>query len=180
MSISEKLKELRKEKGKTQKEIAHDLGISATGYANWEQGYRNPSILEITRLSKYFNESADYLLGLSDDYTSAQPPMHKPVSQASTKKHVIRLRELRDEKGLSQKQLAEVLGYTQGSISEWERGATEPSIENILRLCEFFDVSTDCLLGISTDFDPIKPIVQKGTLLQPLTDNVVNNYVFCC
>jgi GTP pyrophosphokinase len=51
-----------------------------------------------------------------------------------------RLREMREARGLSQKELAEQLGITQVAISGWERGAREPDLEMMVRLAEFFGV----------------------------------------
>lgn len=62
--IRYKIKELRKEKGLTQKQLAALLNKSETGYASWEQGLSEPSVNDIRLLCKIFDVSADYLLGL--------------------------------------------------------------------------------------------------------------------
>jgi transcriptional regulator with XRE-family HTH domain len=51
-----------------------------------------------------------------------------------------RLREMREGRGLSQKELAEQLDTTQAAVSLWERGEREPSFEMFVRLAEFFGV----------------------------------------
>ncbi len=61
-----KIKELRKEKNLTQKELAKLLNKSETGYASWEQGLSEPSVNDLILLCKIFEVSADYLLGLED------------------------------------------------------------------------------------------------------------------
>ena len=60
-----------------------------------------------------------------------------------------RLKQLRTAKGLSQKELASLLGLTTSAIGNYEIGLREPSIEIIKNLCKFFDVSSDYLLGLS-------------------------------
>lgn len=65
--FSQLLKELRAEKKIKQKDIAEILGISTTCYAGYEQGYREPSFEVLKKLAAFFDVSADYLLGLSDD-----------------------------------------------------------------------------------------------------------------
>ena len=65
-TFSEKLKELRTEKGLTQKQISDDLKISVTGYAGYEQGVREPNFSVLKKLCKYFDVSTDYLLGITD------------------------------------------------------------------------------------------------------------------
>lgn len=59
-----------------------------------------------------------------------------------------RIRLLRMEKGISQIQLADALGVTKQSISNWENDNIQPSIEMLVKLSKFFDVSTDYLLGL--------------------------------
>ena len=58
-----------------------------------------------------------------------------------------RIRELRRAKGMNQEQLAEQIGLTKQAISQYERGVRKPSFEIIEALCDFFNVSSDYLLG---------------------------------
>lgn len=60
----------------------------------------------------------------------------------------LRIKELREEKGLSQKQLAEAIGLKHQTISHYENGRLEPNLETIEKLCNYFDVSAGYLLGI--------------------------------
>lgn len=60
----------------------------------------------------------------------------------------VRLKELRQEKELSQKSLAVYIGTNNSSICDWECGRSEPSIAYIVKLCRLFDVSADYLLGL--------------------------------
>lgn len=66
-TFSEKLKELRKEKNLKQKEVAGQLGVSATCYAGYEQGYREPDFKILKKICLFFDVSSDYLLGLEDE-----------------------------------------------------------------------------------------------------------------
>ncbi len=59
-----------------------------------------------------------------------------------------RIKELRIEKGLSQQQLADELNTTQKNISKYELEVIDLSTELIIRLCKFFEVSADYLLGL--------------------------------
>ncbi len=61
---------------------------------------------------------------------------------------------LRQSKGLNQVQLAEKLGVKKQSISNWENDNIMPSVEMLVKIADFFRVSTDYLLGredLSTD-----------------------------
>lgn len=59
-----------------------------------------------------------------------------------------RLRELRIEKEMSQIKLAEKLGVDFRTISNWEIGVRKPDIDMLVEIANFFDVSTDFLLGL--------------------------------
>ncbi len=60
---------------------------------------------------------------------------------------MIRLKELRKEKGVSQADVAKMLNMSKMAISHWEKGNSEPSIEQLKILARFFDVSIDYLVG---------------------------------
>lgn len=60
-----------------------------------------------------------------------------------------RLKELRTERGWTQKILAQKIRVTDDCIFFWEKGRSEPSIQQILELAELFEVTTDFLLGKS-------------------------------
>jgi len=66
-SFPERLKEIRKLKKVTQKQIADGIGASEAQYQKYEYGYNKPSYDVIIKLCQYFCVSADYLLGLSDN-----------------------------------------------------------------------------------------------------------------
>lgn len=57
------------------------------------------------------------------------------------------LKELRLEYGLSQAELAEKLGVDFRTISNWENGVRKPDIDMLVIVADFFEVSTDFLLG---------------------------------
>ena len=57
------------------------------------------------------------------------------------------LKELREKKGFTQKQLAEALYLSKTTISQYENGTHTPSIESFIKLADIFDVSIDYLLG---------------------------------
>lgn len=62
-----------------------------------------------------------------------------------------RLKTLRAEKGITQVQLAEILGVTKGTVAMWETGKRQPNFETLETLSDIFDKRTDYILGISDD-----------------------------
>lgn len=59
-----------------------------------------------------------------------------------------KLKELREEKSLLQKQLAVELEVSQVTIARWETGNREPSLDTLIKIARYFCVSTDYLLGL--------------------------------
>lgn len=62
-----------------------------------------------------------------------------------------KLKQLRLSKNVTQKQLAEYLNVTTVTVQRFEYGDRRPSLENIIKLCTYFNVSSDYLLGLSDD-----------------------------
>lgn len=72
---------------------------------------------------------------------------------------MIRLLELRNEKGLSQRELARIMNVSQGTYNNWENSNTQPSIEQLVSLADFFEVSVDYLIGRTDEIgNAIQPI----------------------
>ncbi len=65
-NLAEKLKELRIEKGLSQREVSSALGMTRNAFTNYENGYREPSLENLKKICQFFDVSADYLLGLKD------------------------------------------------------------------------------------------------------------------
>lgn len=60
-----------------------------------------------------------------------------------------KLKQLREDNGLTQDQLAEVLEVKGGTVSQYELSKTYPSVEKLIRIAHYFKVSTDYLLGLT-------------------------------
>ncbi|MCH5162729.1 MAG: helix-turn-helix transcriptional regulator [Clostridiales bacterium] len=65
--FGQKLKELRKEKGITQAELAQIFNTSKTTICQYETSKQEPDLTLITKIAIYFAVSTDYLLGLEDE-----------------------------------------------------------------------------------------------------------------
>ena len=68
MRFQERIVEAIQESGYTQKTIARMLNISEGNISNWKKGTNMPSIDILYKLCLILNKSADYLLGLEDDF----------------------------------------------------------------------------------------------------------------
>ncbi|MDQ0168710.1 helix-turn-helix transcriptional regulator [Paenibacillus tundrae] len=58
-----------------------------------------------------------------------------------------KIRELREARGMSTQQLADILGVSQRQVQLYEKGESVPKIEGLIILADLFGVSTDYLLG---------------------------------
>lgn len=59
-----------------------------------------------------------------------------------------RLKELRIDKHLSQRELSKATGFSQPTIARWEADLQIPNIEVAIKFAKYFDVTTDYLLGL--------------------------------
>ena len=89
-----------------------------------------------------------------------------------------RLEELRISYNLTQKQLADKLGVTKQTVSNWENDNILPSIETLMRICQFFNVSTDYVLGLDN-----KKYIEVSDLslevvshIQQIINDIKNNH----
>ena len=67
MDIYQRIKELRKEKGISQTELAKAINHSQSTITDWENRKKRPTADAIIALAKFFDVTTDYLLGLSDN-----------------------------------------------------------------------------------------------------------------
>ena len=59
-----------------------------------------------------------------------------------------RLKELRLEKNMSQRDLSKALGFSQAAIARWESNIQTPNIDVAILVAKYFKVTTDYLLGL--------------------------------
>jgi transcriptional regulator with XRE-family HTH domain len=64
-----------------------------------------------------------------------------------------KLRALRLEKNITQQQLADRIELTSSSVSAYEKNLKYPSLDVLIRICEYFNTSADYLIGLSNSMD---------------------------
>lgn len=87
-----------------------------------------------------------------------------------------RLKELRIERGLTQQQLADEIKCTRQAYSRYELGEREPDYETLIMFANFYNVTTDYILGLSNKKNDITPerldnLGYDLTALENLSDN---------
>ncbi|MCI6253597.1 helix-turn-helix domain-containing protein [Eubacterium coprostanoligenes] len=63
--------------------------------------------------------------------------------------YIKRMRDLREDNDKTQQEIAEILNTSQTMYARYERGANELPIHHLLKLANYYNVSTDYLLGIT-------------------------------
>ena len=88
-----------------------------------------------------------------------------------------RLYQLRRERGLSQENLADLLGVTRQAVQKWESGASRPDLDNLTALARQFDVSLDWLIS---GREPARPEPELRTTVIHHYDNWHYEYKSKC
>lgn len=97
--LKDRLKQLRIEKGKTQKEMAKDLGTTDVSIGRYEAGTREPKTDILNALADYFDVTTDYLLGRTDE---KQPKKERFQGVTTISAHRIGDIEQLSEEGLEE------------------------------------------------------------------------------
>lgn len=63
--------------------------------------------------------------------------------------YIDRLTNLRIDHDIKQEEIAKILGIKQSAYSKYEKRRTKMQIEDLIKLCEFYNVSSDYILGIT-------------------------------
>ena len=67
--------------------------------------------------------------------------------------YVDRLTALREDRDVGQKVIANILGCTQSTVSKYELRESRYDIDDLIKLCEFYHVSADYILGLPKDME---------------------------
>lgn len=86
MDFSEIIKDLRKEKGLTQQELAYELNLSQSAIAKLEKKLREPTGSTLLAYAKFFNVSLDYLLDRKDNF---RIPQFSAIAMTSEEKNLL-------------------------------------------------------------------------------------------
>lgn len=78
--------------------------------------------------------------------------------------------ELRQDRGLTQKELGDILCVSSGTISTYENGVHLPDVDKVIALANYFHVTTDYLLGRTSSNLPVELLQQAITNEKTLGD----------
>lgn len=151
------LRTLRKQKGFTLKEVANKLNLAESTISLYETGNREPDHLTLCALADLYEVSVDELLGRAIEDNSKT-----------------RIKELRQNAGYTQEELASILSVDKSRISKWENNVTYPSHDIVEKICDLFNCTIDFLFcrtdnnKTNTRFQRLR--VEHGYTQQQLAD----------
>lgn len=67
---------------------------------------------------------------------------------------MLKIRDIREDKDLTQKQISKILDCTQQTYSRYETGEITIDIYNLIKLAKYYNTSTDYLLGLTNEKKP--------------------------
>ncbi len=121
-------------------ELSEKYGFSLSALYKWLRGVCYPSFDNLVLHADNFGCSADYLLGLKDDeveYTANE--QRQPFD--------VLFSDLLKEKNVSEYRLVKQTGLARSKVDEWRKAASLPSVESLVLVAKFFDVTVDRLVG---------------------------------
>jgi len=139
--IGVQLQGARLKAGRTRRECARVIGVTVGTLTAYEEGRRDISLPELELLAYFLNVPVQRFLEGEDE--SLVMPDTAPATQVMTLRHRIigaLLREAREQKGLSQKDLAQVVGCTPRRIAQYEHGQRAIPLTQLEALAEYLGI----------------------------------------
>lgn len=144
MNYGDRLKDIRKYEGLTQKDIAKVLGIDAKTYGLFENQFKIIPLYHLNTLANYYNISVDYILGLTDIKSYDNSFKIANIDRILLGDN---LRKFRKENKITLVRLAEVLNTSHSTLSAYESGKTCILTSFLYTICKKYGVSADYLIG---------------------------------
>lgn len=86
--------------------------------------------------------------------------------------------ELMEKNNVTQQKLSEAIGFSQGNISDWKSGRSSPSVEALVKIAEYFNVSVDYLLGYTPNKQRTNNSLERLLIFaEKLTDEQIDTII---
>jgi len=161
-----RIKQLRNKMEWTQERLAKELFTTQANISGWESGKWHPDIDSLKTMSRIFDVSIDYILD-NQDLLERRQLQQKNINKLSKN-----LKSYRKLSALTQQNLVSKLHITQQAYANYENGVSEPNLQVLIELSEYYNVSLDTLVGLSENKSqtPIAPNLAKDIWLNSLTE----------
>lgn len=138
-NFAENLAELMAERNLNAPALAKILKMDRSNVTRYLHGLRLPVFHGFIAIAEFFNVSADVLLGRTDYSSETEFLPVLPFGE--------RLRQVMNETKTTQYRIERDLNISGSSMYNWLFNKTVPTVESLVRLAEYMDVSVDYLLG---------------------------------
>lgn len=158
MIESEFLYKKRIEVGLSQTQVANALGYSVQLISLWESGKNTPSITVLSKYASLLNVDLEGIIYSKDHKTNTHSDEYSFNQEEFSKN----LKKLRKHKGITQKELASAISCPTNAIIRFEKGTSTPSIEQLIKLAEYYKVSIDSIY-FAKEFETNESSITKKT-----------------
>ena len=145
--------------GKTQKEIADELGVASSSFNNWAVGNTYPRPEKMEMLAEYFGVTVPELIG--DHNNSSALPNERTIMAQNINYYMA-------VRGITRKQLCEALGFKYNTLSDWLQGEKYPRIEKIVAMAQYFGCDKADLIEERDRSKSQPPIILDSEVLELL------------
>ena len=145
-TFAERCLTLKEESGLNYRQMGEKCGFSKTNFDYWIRNGTLPSGWSLMQISRTFDVSIDWLMGLTEERETMQA---NTIDVAATGRAIENLMEIRD---ISVKEMQGLLGFTTPqAIYKWFWGKNLPTIDNMVILCDILGVKIDDILVIKKE-----------------------------
>ncbi len=137
--FSETLAELMNIQSLTATSLARILSIDRSSISKYLRKEVLPTLNYAVKIADYFCCSLDYLLGMTDFYEKRE--YIKCLAFCDAFKNIL------IERKCSRYRLCKALGFSDQSVDDWYHGKHIPSLDSLVAISNYFDVSVDELIG---------------------------------
>ena len=138
-NLSENLKDLMTEAEIKAPALALATGVDPSTILSLLRGDGLPYVDTLVSLADHFRCSTDYLLGLTDRLEDIPFKKRPPFPEQLT--------FLLNHFKITKYRLEKQTGLSEKTVNRWHNGKTQPTVESLIRLANFFDCSVDFVLG---------------------------------
>lgn len=147
-----RIKSLRVVKGLNQQELAQSLGYASNRVAYYESSTRNPNPETVKKFADFFGVTVDDMLNGTGTVIPTKPAKVRTIFGS-------RIKSLRAVKGITQRELAQSLGYAHKTVAYFENTAKNPNAENVKKFADIFGVTVGDMLNDTSPVIPSNQVV---------------------
>lgn len=142
--FAERIMELKEDDHLSNLQFEKICGCKNQSISSWLTKGVYPKLINLMRLSKYYNYSLDYILGLTDNKIISRRENPIPF--------LTRIADLLVKNNTSEYAVAKACDFNRSSFVNWRKRKLLPQTECLICIAEYFDCSVEYLLGFSDLF----------------------------